>query len=150
MTGVFHIVVAMKPTEGTYAENAIKHGVSGLNIDECRIEGGWTRKATPGTTPYGSEKTWHLRVEGEKSTTHDMDRGADGRFPANVLHDGSDDVVKGFPAQAGSFVMGMKRICKKVHKATSCGIDGNTDEKVGYGDSGSASRFFKECKEYQQ
>jgi len=31
------IIVAMKPNEGTYAENALKHGVSGLNIDGSRI-----------------------------------------------------------------------------------------------------------------
>ena len=37
MTGVIHIVVAMKPLDGNFASNAIKHGVAGLNIDACRI-----------------------------------------------------------------------------------------------------------------
>lgn len=32
-----HIVLAMKPLDGNFVENALKHGVSGLNIDGCRI-----------------------------------------------------------------------------------------------------------------
>lgn len=85
MTECLHIVIAMKPVEAGFAENALKHGVAGLNIEEGRIAGGWTRKATPGVTPYGSDKTWHGRVEGVHSTTEDMDRGAEGRWPANVI-----------------------------------------------------------------
>jgi len=37
VTGAVHIVVAMKPLDGNFAENAARHGVSGLNIDGCRI-----------------------------------------------------------------------------------------------------------------
>ena len=59
------IIMAMKPTEGTFAENALKYGVAGLNIDMCRI---------------GNENGSH------KS-----------RFPANLIHDGSDIVDEFFP-----------------------------------------------------
>lgn len=31
------VVVAMKPLEGTFAANAIRHGVAGLNVDGCRV-----------------------------------------------------------------------------------------------------------------
>jgi hypothetical protein len=93
MTGCFHIVLAMKPVEAGFAENALKHGVAGLNIEEGRIAGGWTRKATPGVTPYGSDKMWHGRVEGVHSTTKDMDRGSEGRWPANLILGHSEKCV---------------------------------------------------------
>ena len=38
MTGIFHIAVCRKPiSENTVAQNVVKHGVGGLNIDGCRI-----------------------------------------------------------------------------------------------------------------
>ena len=37
MIGQFNIVVAMKPLDGNFAQNAVKHGVAGLNIDGCRV-----------------------------------------------------------------------------------------------------------------
>ena len=33
------VLLAMKPLDGTFAENAARHGVAGLNIDGCRIQG---------------------------------------------------------------------------------------------------------------
>jgi hypothetical protein len=37
MTGTLHIVLAMKPLEGNFVQNALKHGVAGLNVDGVRI-----------------------------------------------------------------------------------------------------------------
>ena len=37
VTGVVHIVVAMKPMEGSFSENALRYGVAGLNIDGSRV-----------------------------------------------------------------------------------------------------------------
>jgi len=39
MIAAFHIAVAMKPLDGNFAQNVLNHGVAGLNIDVCRIEG---------------------------------------------------------------------------------------------------------------
>ena len=33
------IVMARKPLDGTVAQNVLKHGVGGINIDECRVPG---------------------------------------------------------------------------------------------------------------
>ena len=130
MTAV-HIVVAMKPIEGNYAENAVEHGVVGLNIDESRVEGkldgdplrfqkldgGWKGQ------PYGNQIV-----------------RTDGRWPANVIHDGSDEVVAQFPdVKTGSIKPHAQKsktwkfACKEVTSSFE-------------GDDGSAARFFKECK----
>ncbi len=60
------IIVAMKPNDGTYAENALKHGVAGLNIDGCRI-----------TTDEIIKN--HNRCEESAKTK--------GRYPANIIFD---------------------------------------------------------------
>ena len=61
------VIVAMKPLEGTYAENAIKHGVSGLNVGDCRI-------ALQNSEDASSTKGDGLQCFGNP----------DGRFPANL------------------------------------------------------------------
>ena len=85
MIGTLHIVLAMKPTQGNFAENALRHGVVGLNIEACRLKtGGCKRNATPHGQPYGDEKYWSGKY-GIISSTPDMDRQSSGRFPSNVI-----------------------------------------------------------------
>ncbi|MCK6465303.1 MAG: site-specific DNA-methyltransferase [Phycisphaerae bacterium] len=77
------IILAMKPLEGTFAENAARHGLSGLNIDAARIQGapgegcwGSSNATCPqGSTFNGSPKAAEYRSE----------RHARGRWPANLL-----------------------------------------------------------------
>ena len=102
------ILVAMKPNDGSYVDNALKWGVSGLNIDESRIGG--------------------KRI---------------GRYPANVIHDGSKEVLERFPDNKGAFSpvkSGQKGFGGVIYgKYSQAGDDGKTF----YGDGlGSASRFF--------
>lgn len=81
------IIMAMKPCEGTFAENALKRGVAGLNIDGARVgvDGGETHKGGFGSGIYGDSRG----VE--------TDLTPKGRFPANVIHDGSEEVLAEFP-----------------------------------------------------
>ncbi|BEH34155.1 DNA methyltransferase [Burkholderia pseudomallei] len=76
------IVVARKPLVGTVAANVLEHGTGALNIDACRVPGDET------TTDEEVEAQAHARAY------------ALGRWPANVIHDGSDDVLEAF-AQFG-------------------------------------------------
>ena len=84
------IVVARKPLEGTVAANVLTYGTGGLNIDGTRVgtEGGTTgSEYVPNDTPiYG-------KGLGNTGEVIDLDKG---RFPANVIHDGSDEVVEYF------------------------------------------------------
>jgi len=84
------ICVARKPLDGTVAQNVLKWGVGGLNVDACRVEGG--------------------------------------RWPANFLHDGSDEIIELMPSAARFFY------CSKAsHKDRDDGCDHfETKEKEGF------------------
>lgn len=74
-------ILARKPLDGTYANNVLKHGVGGLNIDGCRIGNEVLKSVTRGVSKIGT-------FEGaDGNTTPDRV----GRFPANVIHDGLDE-----------------------------------------------------------
>lgn len=72
------IIVAMKPNEGTYANNALKHGVSGLNIDGGRIG---DFKPTQGSAQIYQSNEWKGKRKEYPVPNHT------GRFPANIILD---------------------------------------------------------------
>lgn len=123
------ITVARKPlSEKTVAENVLKWGTGGINIDGSRVmaEDGNTTARKPSssqnTTSYGkSELMGGL--------------GSDlGRFPANLIHDGSDEVVSLFPDSNSS--------ATKRNRNTVGSFGMPNDNTPEYGDKGSAARFF--------
>jgi site-specific DNA-methyltransferase (adenine-specific) len=125
------ITVARKPLgEKTVASNVLEHGTGAINVDGCRVgTETWTRKGGDGSTPYGSKTTWNT------SKTPDIDRTATGRWPANLIHDGSDEVVGLFPdVKTGNI--------KPHNNAGSSFQTSNTITGSHKGDSGSAARFF--------
>ena len=91
------ITMARKPFKTNVAENVLKNGVGGINIDECRVSatkedmGDWDRFK-------GHQNSNTIRknmVENKtKDFTERVDNGINnkGRFPANFIHDGSDEV----------------------------------------------------------
>jgi len=114
------VCVARKPLDGTLAENAVKWGVGGFNIDACRID-----------------------ADDDDDDDEDDD-DAKGRWPANVIHDGSAEVVAGFPSEAGAFapVKGTEPSAP----ATNVYGEFGRSASVHHGDSGSAARFFYSAK----
>jgi DNA modification methylase len=131
------IIVARKPLCGTVAANVLEHGTGGINVDGCRVgTEAWSRKATGNSTPYGSETTWNT------SATPDIDRSGVGRWPANLIHDGSDKVVGLFPESGNG--NGRPTIAKrKRNKGWGNSSPGEGVDAIdNYGDSGSAARFF--------
>lgn len=97
------ITVARKPFPRTLASNVLQHGVGGLHIDACRIHG---------DDAQGGAYTIKRRKPGAEQNrtggSYRPDDGPDyhgiqapGRWPANVVHDGSDEVLAAFAA-AGS------------------------------------------------
>lgn len=88
------IVLARKPVEGTVVDNVLKWGCGGLNIDDCRV---------------GSDKPVVIHSP-KKETIYDSghkDMGTwmenRGRFPANLIHDGSEEVLEVFPNDSARF-----------------------------------------------
>jgi hypothetical protein len=138
------IVLAQKPFDGTYASNLLKHGVGALNIDDCRIEAN-SKHDDPRLGGKGSWKTDKMAksvYEGGYSGTA-ISSSASGRFPANVIHDGSFDVVSRFPTTK-SGTGAVKRKTSKGSQGNALGKESRPagTEMASYGDEGSASRFF--------
>lgn len=138
-------VLARKPLIGTIAANVLEHGTGAMNIDGTRIPTDWTSDPTKrgwqgGGTAFRYDQQ-HRRVEGEKPEPHAL-----GRWPANVLHDGSPEVLAGFPETGGgSFKSGSARK-PRVGRAQYGDM---VQDHVGvdnFGDSGSAARFFYTAK----
>lgn len=137
-------ILARKPLDGTYANNVLKHGVGGLNIDGCRIQ-----RSDNDRTEYG--------VNGDE-LSHAVDENAScyggrsrvsytpntaGRFPANVIHDGSDCITellpKTGPSKRSNRGIGLTDDDFKVYGKGN----GNFNSVRGHVDAGgSVARFF--------
>lgn len=104
----------------------------GLNIDGTRVDAGYEK-----FTPENSKQTFSNQIYG-KGLGLGNPQNIASRFPANVIHDGSDEVVELFPANAGG---GIGKRGALNGGATNWGFKGKMQE-IGYGDSGSAARFF--------
>ena len=125
------ITVARKPLVGTVAENVLAHGTGGLNIDGCRVGVGDDRVG-------GGLAKERFGINGMPQTS----RPVGGRWPANLIHDGSDEVVGLFPQSNGAaapVAKGQKEFGGVIYGKFKTGGD---DGASFYGDSGSAARFF--------
>ncbi|WP_099062431.1 site-specific DNA-methyltransferase [Serratia sp. BW106] len=131
------IVMARKPLVGTVEGNVVQFGTGALNIDLCRVP---TEEALTGGA---GGLLSHVRDE---KTPESGEWKADqlGRWPANVLHDGSEEVITEFPQNAGA------RAPVKGTEPTKNGFSGpvkfggmiNRVQGYHHGDQGSAARFF--------
>lgn len=93
------ICVARKPLVGTVAANVLEWGTGAVNIDACRV-------ATTDTYSYpngagGNSFTVAGAVDGTR--TAPTESNPLGRWPANLIHDGSEEVLAAFPNDAGRF-----------------------------------------------
>ena len=122
------IVMARKPLEGTVVDNVLEHGVGGINIDECRV----------------GKEILEEQIAGRSNKIGTFERKdmitpkREGRFPANVMHDGSDVVNDIFPNSKGSSGNGNA----KVGETSKGAIPLRRGEAPLYNDEGSASRYF--------
>jgi DNA modification methylase len=126
------IIVARKPLCGTVAENVLTHGTGGINVDGCRV---------------GTESTIRAQGDSESASGWSSVRRSplggseSGRWPANLIHDGSEEVVGLFPeskSTGGQASLGAFRNGDVYGK----GRDEREARDPGFGDSGSAARFF--------
>ena len=80
------IIVAMKPNDGSYANNALAHGVGGLNIEGCRIQTNENLKGGAYCGGKRSEGDWKDN-SGFKNNNLEEFKQPQGRFPANIILD---------------------------------------------------------------
>lgn len=132
------ITVARKPFKGTVAANVLEHGTGAINIDGCRV---------------GTEENLERVSGGAENSVGNwgMKRGhttqqPSGRWPANIIHDGSDEVVGLFPV-SGASKASNRGLQHSGRHGGLADIGGNTKEGTdtvrGHNDNGgSAARFF--------
>ena len=136
------ICLARKPLEGTVANNVLKWGTGGMNIDGCRV--GTEEKISNHSR---SEKSAISKGKYGNSTaqdTHQTEGQALGRFPANVIHDGSDEVLQHFPESNGQ--QGAVTGNEPSSSINNCyGQFNGRPATTPRNDTGSAARFFKQC-----
>lgn len=138
------ILLVRKPLIGTVAANLAAHRTGAINIDGCRVgaEGGGThcgRRDADGKClghPDRSGTAFGLTYHAAESTE------ATGRWPANIIHDGSDEVVGAFPDARGQIADASSssdsRKTQNVYGDMKRGSDAGIPRDAG----GSAARFF--------
>jgi site-specific DNA-methyltransferase (adenine-specific) len=137
------IIVARKPLAGTVASNVLRFGTGALNVDGCRVgcdwdsdpnKRGWQGGNTAqdfdgGSAPLSpSSEPGHQRVS---------QPNAGGRWPANLVHDGSEEVLAGFPETESGEPAGTRNAPNGYGGGWRQGVP-----LTGFGDQGSAARFF--------
>lgn len=129
------ITVARKPIAGTVAANVLEHGTGGMNIEASRIDLNGDYKCCANGRPSQTGRGDHY----DPAIANQPDNK--GRFPANFIHDGSDEVVGLFPASKGQQGhVGPKHGDRtSVHTYGDWGPRPDTPPR---GDQGSAARFF--------
>ena len=124
------IVMARKPLEGTVVDNLLAWGNGAINIDESRVPG----------EPVPINKLEEWSGFGQKTEPdYEQEINSSGRFPANFIHDGSDEVTKLFPRSKGGAYPA------KRGKAVATTFASGQETEGGFramGDDGSAARFF--------
>lgn len=136
------IVLARKPLEGTVAENVLKYGTGALNIDGCRVAGA---KGTGNWKGMGGDAG--KLYEGGFSKPEPSDQDAAGRWPANIVHDGSPEVVEHFPNAPGAQGEVTGEEPSAAATGSRCfGKMGRTANSQPREDEGSAARFFKRAE----
>lgn len=136
-----NIIVAMKPIEGTYVNNAEKWGVAGFNIDGSRIR--YAKGETPESVNKGSGISGGIFGSGKSSVVETK-----GRYPANILHDNSDEVNKEFDKagnKPGPWGKGKSKSISVSSSSYVIGKEREIDNGLYHGESGSVSRYFKSC-----
>ena len=131
------ICLARKPLEKglTVAANVLKWGTGALNIDGCRLEEQGRKTGTINAQASSGSGNVYTGSNGQKQILYDSRN--QGRFPANVIHDGSDEVEAEFAKVPHVQPCGGPKTT--IHDSGMFGI--GTPGTI-YSDFGSPSRFF--------
>lgn len=126
------ITLARKPLEGTVAANVLKWHTGAISVDACRVH---ADDAKEGRERHGGGAKF---AEGASGFNQDaITTSPAGRWPANLIHDGSEEVVGLFPQSSGGAWP-----AKGAQFGMSGGDRKQRGERTEMKDSGSAARFF--------
>jgi site-specific DNA-methyltransferase (adenine-specific) len=143
------IILARKPlSEGTIVANVLRWGTGALNVDGCRVEtsenlnGGAYAQKGARQSLAGDERAGAAMGMFQPGKTSGRNyRQLQGRWPANVVHDGSDEVMELFP-QSGNGVFSQSGIRSMQDNPIYGKPNTTRNAPDNYSDEGSAARFF--------
>ena len=149
------IFILRKPLEGNLVKNTLTHGCGGLNIDAARLP--TTDNLETHSRGADAAKSKGIYGDSRAQETHQTEGQTLGRFPANFILTHLDACelicvescsVKGLDNQSGNQNSGKAGVTLKNTPARSWFIRPkmSTSYRIGHGDSGGASRFFKTIK----
>lgn len=146
------IVLARKPlSEATVAANVLRWGTGAINVDGCRVGDFDPDEMVAELMSRFGETSAERRYSENGSTNFALTPGPrggspKGRWPANLVHDGSEEVLVAFPDAAGQ----QGALTGNEPSATFCGdVYGKmarTQASTPRGDGGSSARFFYNAK----
>jgi len=132
---------------GTVAANVLEHGTGAINIDGCRIAHETVNGGNLADNPHlrnsikGVKDSWFKPGDGERFMTPNQN----GRWPANIIHDGSEEVIAAFP-ESGPAKAGGRSTGRNFGQDADDGFTKDR-ERTGHDDAGgSASRFYYTAK----
>lgn len=132
------IVLARKPITSTVAANVLQYGTGAINIDGCRVTGGYVKYNNAFARDAGTRDREQYRTGTTVGSAIPSDQG---RWPANLCHDGSPEVLAEFPDSKGQLAsVGPANGDRS--SVNTYGDYGPRPETPPRGDSGSAARFF--------
>jgi adenine-specific DNA-methyltransferase len=108
-----------------------------LGIDECRVPSIEPVQRAAGSCGFGAEREDNYELGTGRQY------GESGRYPANLLHDGSEQVLDAFAAFGGKGQLGPDYIRgSALGRMNDDGWQSKPTPAIGYCDSGTAARFF--------
>ena len=137
------ICLARKPlSEKTVAANVLRWGTGAINVDGCRVGTDEDQRRPSAGGENGLSGTSTFKIRERRIEDQEMKSG---RWPANIIHDGSDEVIAAFPETASGSPGNSIRNSKGFSGIGNSGLD-KPIPLTGFGDSGSAARFFYTSK----
>lgn len=133
------ITVARKPFKGTVAQNVLEHGTGGININGCRVAHSEECRMMAPSQANIDNSSDKCRQAGRREAV--LELKPEGRWPANLIHDGSEEVTQLFPEAKGQ----QGAVTGKEPSNKTSSVFGTYSERsasVPRGDSGNAARFF--------
>ena len=137
------IIIAQKPIENNYVYNILKWGVGAYNVDECRIELESTyeyKEVKNRRKPLNDDAIFNDKTCGFKAENRIMQSASpEGRYPANFIHDGSEEATKDMPNTKSA---GSDYNFEKSNQDNPTHLYTNIKSGKHFEDEGSASRYF--------
>jgi hypothetical protein len=148
------ITMARKPFASNVAANVLEHGTGGLNVDGCRVgfvsssdmEAAAAAAAQRLCQDQNKNRTAYGNFDnGPASLQPYLEKMELGRWPANFIHDGSNEVLQLFPVTKSGSILPHHQ---QTSDSTKHSYEGGYAVKsmVSHGDQGSAARFFYTAK----